>query len=81
MSILGKRLLLSNHSVIDRTTVQRRGTAMREGTPSWHRSGDSDSTRGTAASFDALHWLASQLRWERTLDRLRCDDGVEAKAA
>jgi hypothetical protein len=31
---------------------------------------------------DAMRWLASQLRWERTLDQLRCDGrGQSAEAA
>jgi hypothetical protein len=33
------------------------------------------------ARQDALRWLASQLDWERTLDRLRCDESEQAAAA
>ena len=38
-------------------------------------------TTRTEAKTQALHWLAAQLRWERTLDELRAGDGSIAEAA
>jgi hypothetical protein len=36
---------------------------------------------GERARTDALRWLASQLGWERTLERLRCEEGEQSAQA
>ena len=57
-----------------------KGETMRDATPTLAR-------RSAEAAFrehsrrDALRWLSTQLRWERTLDRLRSDDGEQSAQA
>jgi hypothetical protein len=55
---------------------------MRDATPSVNRrTVDSEASFREASRRDALRWLASQLRWERTLDRLRYEEGEQAAQA
>jgi|tagenome__1003787_1003787.scaffolds.fasta_scaffold19155781_2 hypothetical protein len=41
----------------------------------------SQATQPATARHDALAWLASRLRWERTLDGLRSDRAETARRA
>ena len=59
-----------------------KGTTMRDATPQLsRRTHDAEHTFREASRRDALRWLAAQLRWERTLDVLRSEDGEQAQAA
>lgn len=40
-----------------------------------------EETFRDAARRDAMRWLASQLRWERTLDRLRSPEREQSAQA
>ena len=59
-----------------------KGKTMRTQTPSLNRyTNEAEGTFRDSSRRDALRWLASQLRWERTLDHLRCDDRDQAAQA
>jgi hypothetical protein len=59
-----------------------KGETMRDATPTLARRTDAEAAFREHSRRDALRWLSTQLRWERTLDRLRSDGGEQdAQAA
>jgi hypothetical protein len=70
--------------LILRSTYHRieKGNTMRDAASSVsRRTHDAEASFRENARRDALRWLSSQLRWERTLDHLRCDEGAQSARA
>jgi hypothetical protein len=58
-----------------------KGSTMRDAAPSVSRTHDAEAAFRETSRRDALRWLASQLRWEGTLDRLRYEEREQPAAA
>jgi hypothetical protein len=58
-----------------------KGETMRDATPTLARRTDAEAAFREHTRRDALRWLSTQLRWERTLDRLRSDDEDQSAEA
>jgi hypothetical protein len=54
---------------------------MRDATPTIVQRTAAEADFREHSRRDALRWLSTQLRWERTLDRLRSDDGEQSVQA
>jgi hypothetical protein len=77
MRTLSPALLLTNrpyHRI-------EKGETMRDATPTVARRTAAEASFREHSRRDALRWLSTQLRWERTLDRLRSDDGEQSAQA
>jgi hypothetical protein len=79
MSWIAPVLVLTDAKTYHRS---EKGTTMRDATAHISRRNyDAEAVFRETSRRDALRWLASQLRWERTLDTLRSEDGQQAQAA